>query len=49
MNQKTIFSLLITSLFLLVACVSHAKESDIKDTPLQGKIIGDVNGKAFTF
>ncbi len=49
MNQKTIFSLLITSLFLLVACVSHAKEADIKDTPLQGKIIGDVNGKAFTY
>ncbi len=69
MNQKYLFSLVITSLFLLVSCGSDTKERDktsnktskskaavindykksIKDTPLQGKIIGDVNGKAFTY
>lgn len=65
MYKKTIFSFVVTSLFLLISCVSFAKEIDkpeksiaeiidahnkgSKDIYLQGKIIGDVNGEAFSY
>lgn len=54
MNQTYKLLIVIASLLAISSCGSEAQEADktkiadIKDTPLQGKVVGEINGKAFS-